>query len=36
VVVRDELECICHALNEVVLFDICHSFGLNYVRFNLF
>jgi len=36
VVVRDELKGIRHALDEVVLFDICHSFWLNRVRFNLF
>jgi hypothetical protein len=36
VVIRDELECVCNALNEVVLFDICHGFRLDYVRFVLF
>jgi hypothetical protein len=28
-VVRDELKCVSNALNEVVLFNICHGFRLN-------
>jgi hypothetical protein len=38
-VVGDELECVCNALNKVVLFDICHGFRLIstlLVRFALF
>jgi hypothetical protein len=29
VVIRNELKGICNALNQIVLFNICHDFLLN-------